>query len=387
MAYTAPKVYYSATLSGTYTQLTGVQSIFLNRGRQRMQDPYNGNSVTIELIPATSYSPALEIGQYLDIKDSNSALSSETYFCGRITDIQRTYGIPYNSGTGAAPSDRYIITATGGVGQIGANTVTGIGWSTPIKAQAAAAYVALTAGVPATTSGSDTVSVSQQLVNNGSALEIINQLAITGQFGLADKNTYRGNYSATPDGIQFYNLNAGATAATLSFTDSSNSASQQYRYKEIEYLSGAQNAFTQVQISPEDLTPQSAQSGSAPYNTLAQKSYNLTESEALSLASFLLAISNETEPAPFRVTTDSTLDWVGGNAQQLVLMDYYFGVNSLAEIIFRGTTVRGFVQGYDAMFYPDRVTVTYYFSPSLGSPFILDSTFFGVLDTNRLGYP
>ena len=387
MTYTAPKVFYSATLSGTYVELTGIQSISLGRGRQRMQDPYQADSATIELIPATSYSPALAIGQYLDIKNSNSALSSETYFCGRITDIQRNYGLVYNSVTGEAPADRYIITATGGIGQIGANVVTNISWASGSKAQASAAYVASAAGITATTSGSDLVSVSGQTSISGSALEIMNALGVTGQFGILDLNTYRGYYSATPPGIEFFNFSYGAIAVGLTFTDTGSSSFKNYKYKEIEYLSGAQSAFTQIQVNADGLNPQSAQTGSAPYNTLAVNTYNQTETEALNLASYLLAINNETSPTPFKITTTSALDGGGANAQELVLMGYYFGINTLTQVNFRGSTIQAFVQGYDATFYKNYVTVTYYFSPSLGSPFILDSTYFGVLNTNRLGYP
>ena len=386
MAYVPPKVYYSATLSGTYTQLTGIQSISLNRGRQRVQDPFQANTVTIELIPATSYSPALAVGQFIDIKDSNSALSTETYFCGKITDIERNYGIPYNSGTGSAPQDRIVITAVGGLGLISSNLSANWTWSAGLS-ETVAQSVASAVNVKAALSGLDNVTVQAQTNYNGSALEILNMLAVTGQFGILDTNTYRGNYSATPDQIQFYRLYFNAVLPNFYFKDTGSPSSNIFKYKEIQYLSGAQTAFTQVQINPEGLASQQASSGSGPWNTLAQNTFNESTTQAASLASYLLAMSNETAPTPFQITTDSTLDASGSSAQSLTLMDSLFGVNSLCQISFRGTIINAFVQGYSAMFYPDRVTVTYYFSPSLGSPFILDSTSFGVLDTNRLGYP
>jgi hypothetical protein len=62
-------------------------------------------------------------------------------------------------------------------------------------------------------------------------------------------------------------------------------------------------------------------------------------------------------------------------------------IGASASIVFRGTTVTGQIQGMSAAFYPDRAGVQLYFSPSLGTPFTLDSSTNGVLDQNRLGYP
>jgi hypothetical protein len=62
-------------------------------------------------------------------------------------------------------------------------------------------------------------------------------------------------------------------------------------------------------------------------------------------------------------------------------------IGASASIVFRGTTVTGQIQGLSAAFYPDRASVQLYFSPSLGTPFTLDSSTNGVLDQNRLGYP
>jgi hypothetical protein len=61
-------------------------------------------------------------------------------------------------------------------------------------------------------------------------------------------------------------------------------------------------------------------------------------------------------------------------------------VGKTAVITFRGETVVAQIQGIVASFYVDRASVQLYFSPSLGVPFTLDSSSFGVLDTNRLGF-
>jgi hypothetical protein len=57
------------------------------------------------------------------------------------------------------------------------------------------------------------------------------------------------------------------------------------------------------------------------------------------------------------------------------------------SVTFRGTSATGTVIGVNSAFYPDRGNVQVYLSPSLGTPFTLDSSAFGVLDQNRLGFP
>jgi hypothetical protein len=56
-------------------------------------------------------------------------------------------------------------------------------------------------------------------------------------------------------------------------------------------------------------------------------------------------------------------------------------------VLFRGTTALAEIQGINTVFYSDYAQLQLYLSPSLGTPFTLDSSTFGVLDTNRLGYP
>ncbi len=88
MPYTAPTVNYCATMAGTYTTLTGVQSVSISRGRRYFQDNFQASQCVVELIPATSYSPELAIGQFIDVRVANTA-TSRAFFTGQITDVER----------------------------------------------------------------------------------------------------------------------------------------------------------------------------------------------------------------------------------------------------------------------------------------------------------
>jgi hypothetical protein len=180
MAYTAPTVNYSTTLDGTYTSLTGVQSINIRRGRTYFQDNWLPSQCVVELIPANTYATPLAIGQYIDVRTTNSA-SSEAYFLGIITDVERVYDIPYDaSATLNAPGDRIIITAVGPTGMIAARTIASLsfGASTTTRLQA---KLAASGSAFVTVNFVPTTQSSLTAITNQGAFDVINQLARTDQ--------------------------------------------------------------------------------------------------------------------------------------------------------------------------------------------------------------
>ena len=88
MPYTTPVVSYSATIDGTYTALTGVQSAVITRGRQRFQDPPQPLSLSLELIPATSYALPLARGQFIDVRATSSLIVPSAHSVPVTTELQ-----------------------------------------------------------------------------------------------------------------------------------------------------------------------------------------------------------------------------------------------------------------------------------------------------------
>ena len=385
MPYTAPTVNYSATNNGTYTTVTGVQSVSINRGRQRFQDPYPQSSCVVELIPANSYALPFAIGQYIDVRASNTT-NTDCYFQGRITDVERLYDLPYNSVSGAAPADRIRITATGGTGVLGSNQL--VNYSFPSQNAATTINSVCTEGDVdnfAVLGGfnwlSDTPILSAQTFT-GSALDLMNTL-LRSIVGSIDDVA---NRASTKLGVLPINRPGDAL---LIFSDTG--AINTLRFNNLQFLSSVQNTFNEVNVQAPGIATQSA-TGTPPLNSLNYTTFNSTTAQSLNQANYLFTmLSGQVQACPYVIgVSDASQDGVVELVSQMFNVEQTLGrriMQSTARITFRGTTSEGIIQGVSAVFYEDNATAQIYLSPSLGQPFTLDSSAFGVLNTNRLGYP
>lgn len=388
MAYTTPTVNYSTTINGTYTSLTGIQSVSISRGRQRFNDNFAGNTCVVDLIPATSYATALAIGQFIDVRTTNAA-GSPAYFVGTITDIDRKYEIPYTTSTSYAPADRIRITAVGTTGVLGKQTfkqyvIVESDCSTNIT------QISIDAGTILNGIGlfSAARNLSNLLTDIG-ALDLINGLLRTCQYIIDDIDNKRVTYLGKSNVGATYS--PGVSNTNTTFSDAGTVGA--LKFTDLQYQSTVLNTFTEVQVAPLTLATQSATSGSAPYNTLVYDTYNLTTADASSLANYIINVQSITTAVPFSITTNTMAAETCTNLSVLSTTSSFTDatlsvfLGSAATIIFRGTTVTAQIQGINTTFYPDYATVQLFLSPSLGTPFTLDSSINGVLDTNRLGYP
>ena len=390
MPYTPPTVNYCATINGTYTSLTGIQSVSINRGRQRFQDNFAQTNCVIELIPATSYAVPLAIGQFIDVRTTNAA-GSTAYFVGTITDIQRNYAMPYNTTSGLAAADRIVITAGGCLGVLGKSTFAEYFMveSDCTDSILAAAY---DGGALVDAVGLGIISLafnSAQLLTNIGTLDLVNTLLRTCQWIIDDVDNQR--VTTTSKNYTAATFQPGQGNRNYTFSDIGTGGS--YAFSDLQYLSSVQNTFTQVQVAPLGLATQTASSGSAPYNTLVYDTYSLNTANALSLAGYILNLQSLTTAVPFSITTNTKMaancTTISELSTTAVYDDSTAGMNLGAAVTveFRGTTATAQIQGINTTFYPDYATVQLFLSPSLGTPFTLNSSAFGVLDTNRLGFP
>jgi hypothetical protein len=337
--------------------------------------------MVVELIPATSYALTFAVGQPIEVRDANTA-TSPCYFQGRVTDIQRRYDMPYNSISGYAPGDRITITASGALGAIGTGQLnnysmaSGYTWSS-------IANIASTQGVSwSYTTDSGMLQNSTQTLT-GSSLDAINQLMRTSQMTVDEIACQR---TVTPQPLAITTYPTGTALNTISFTDTGSG----YAYQALEFVSSVQQTFNWVSVQAAGLAAQVA-SGTAPFNSLNYTTYSANTTDAANLASYVYnLLSGQVQAAPFSIST-TTMASSNCMALAQLLLDGFANTNAVmgqqVGVTFRGSTSYGIVVGVNSAFYSDHAAVQLYLSPSLGTPFTLDSSAFGVLDTNRLGYP
>ena len=375
MAYETPTVLYQQGVG--LAPVLGVQSVVISRGRQRFQDNVPASQCTIELIPAATYVTPFEVGNYITVSTQDEL---SYYFNGTITDVDRTYAFPYDGGTGYAPEDRITITATGGTGAVGANNLTSYTAGGIVRtANDALDTVSTQVGVAFLKFGVGSFVDIAVPSFTGGALDYVNEILRAGQMSFDDSEAGSCWYYTTGSRPQ--------SQATITFTDNSlTTVGSSLRFNAIDYASSVQNSFTQVSVRTGVLTGV-ASSGSAPYNTLVYDTPNNSQSDVDSLANYILTVNNQDTAVPFTITSNTD---VAPLVLELALL--FNGSNRIiigapVSVIFRGTTVLGAIQGIRTVFTPTTATVQLYLSPALSQPFTLDSTAFGVLDTNRLGYP
>jgi hypothetical protein len=405
MAYSPPVISYATTLNGTYTALTGIQSVSIRRGRQRFQDPFPGTSCVIELIPANSYTTPIEVGQFVDVRTSNAG-SAPAFFTGRISDVERNYAIPFDSVTGAAPADRIVITVQGAMGVIGQAGKTSIGYtsSSDVRIIIDGLLTLINVDMPKTTGvsaeaynffGVDGETFSAERYQY---LDLVNRCCRAGVAYIDDVNTKRVKRGPFNSSFQ---VNAYRSSERVwTFSDTSTGANI-YRFTSLNFLSSAESTFTEIQVSgaAESLGIATENTGlGEPYVTLQHDTQLRFFADMESLAAYLLIIQNESEPTPFSIKTNTvvadgieTKTYMATNSASVSppsLADWFDQIiGAVVTIEFRGSTIDAIVQGVNSNFYADQANFEFYFAPYLGGAFTLDSAALGVLDTNRLGYP
>lgn len=392
MPYTPPNVYYAATFNGTYTKLDGVESLSIKRGKSRFQDPFTGSQCVIELIPGNTFPSGIAIGQFIDVRTTNSG-TDPAYFVGKITDIERSYGIPYNTVTSVGNSDRVTITVTGGTGVLasgyGASSV-GANIDATYELILGSMQVAEVYAITPNNLGYVALNIPNpigyRVIGPSSApwLDNINKTLNACQYSVDDLDLnrtfqYNGAFYTVAAGAYFYPT--GQTTAALTFTDDGSTGANILKYSKIEYASSVQSAFTQI-IVQSSLAAQTVVAGNPPYVGFSYSTAVATTTQAQELGNYILTVNASQVPTPFTIGTSTAVQADIGTLGIITNCP----IGTAATVKFRGTTVNATICGINANYYPDYANVTFNLTPSLGTPLTLNSTAFGILDTNRLGY-
>ncbi|CAB5223659.1 hypothetical protein UFOVP738_4 [uncultured Caudovirales phage] len=360
-----PSYTWEARLNGT-TTLTNIQTVNVTLGRSYNTDPFRGSTAVITGRGYTT-PPSINVGQYVQLVALNGATEVWSY-AFYVVDFAFNYGI--------VPSeDTWTLTVNDSLGQAGRATVTG-SWVSNTQSGSALSNTAALANISidvyiGATNG--TAYLSAQSFTNENCLTILNKIITTEQGYLT--------------GAAFDDLNGRIEWAPRSdngpfpiceFTDTTpvvSSIANKYNTLEVAGLQG--NYATKVIASPSGLAAQSAGTG---YKVWEFETYDVSTGQAATTAAAALARLSTATVIPV------TLSCITENQTNDAALKACFPFKGI-NIAFRGSQYTCNVEGGTISSSPMSTTLTYNLTlwPITRFSFTLNSSYYGVLNTSKLG--
>lgn len=365
-------VYYGTTSSPT-TKLANVQSVSLKLGRQSALDQYAANTASFTIRYPSGYaSPITTLvpGNWIQIRTEipGNGYGEDNIFLGRIKDVTATYGIPYAASVG--PADYLEVTCEGHFAALGRapgnNYVMAAGQfnsqCNTATTQSGLQIDALSGFGAESQMGGTTVSNTWGDWANRCAL------------------TFNGRILDAGASITIVNQYYKSAISYGNFSDVTKSATL-HPYDAITFDSMSDNYFTQVTVTPESFSAQTATTGSAPYRLLQMNTLNSSTGQALDFATYLISAYGTQKFAISSITVNLN------NVDRTPAYGAFYGPGAQVSVAFRGTTYQCVIEGSSWSGNPQSAAVTFYLSGAdLNNYLLLDNAVYGKLDENRLGY-
>ena len=355
-----------AEASGSAASLYPVTSVSISRGRQQVQDPFRAATATVTGRDP-QFLPSIRVGDVIQLSVFNPALQEIVMFYGYIADLNISYGeVP--------AADTWTIYCEDALAAAGrAQTSSSFSWSTGISTFDAAKLACTDAGIPITdifntASGS---TVSAQSLFDTNLLTILQTLVQTEQgrlISLSDTSLGWIDRTALENSTQ-----------VVKFTDDPATYTG-VKYTQAEFRSLADSFYESVTVEPQGLAAQTAGVGTRQYS---MNSYDETTAQASNLAGYVLATLQSNVAAPSIISTISELQ----TNDDVLLAARDAGTGERCGLLLRGYLYDLFIEGVTISANPDQTRFTFnVVSADALNFFILDSSTFGVLDTNKLGF-
>ena len=371
----------SFATSTTYTTLPSVEQISISNGRRRQIDDYGVDQLTVESLFPSAWTVAPKLGDKIIAWVYTTAYPSyPTYnywkmFQGRITNVDIKYGMVTNQ-------DSVTITAEGlqadlGRTQINAYSVISTNTGTQVFDAANSVGVYIGAGV-----GS---SIGSAQTYTGNLKAFVDTEVRTEQGRLRSTATAptaldMGNLDFVPRSALFTGL-----TDTPEWSDGTLSSTTNYKYQQVQFKSASEDYYNWVTVQPLGLASQTSSSGTTPIYSYVPDTYDVSTSQALSLAQYLRFKYDNTTSTPrqlgFTIGQQSTADAV----IFLNLVSAFMGLK--IQIVLRGVRYYCVVEGVNIQATPDDTRILFSVSSNDTNDFlILNDTVYGKLDNNRLGF-
>jgi hypothetical protein len=348
--------------------LDNVQNIVVTKGRVQVQDPFKAGTATVSGRDLASL-PAIDIGGTILIEASRGVNTFEL-FNGVVADVQITYGqVP--------AMDTWTIHCEDALALMGRTVTLSFSWGAGLTTGEAARFTIFngTNGAvgmfPVVGGGASTVSA--QTVNEQNVLQVVNQLMATEQGVI---------YSLAPNEVQFVGRDEIASGTSVGdFSDGSLvTVNPTALFSDVVFRSQADSFFTRVLVEPEGLAAVDSGTGDRRYT---MKTYDETVGQAGNLASYVLSTLQVQQSVPSTISAISEVQ-VNDVAMNAAIESERGGQ---AGLILRGDSYNVFLNGCTVTATPEQTRFTYNLvSSDALNFFILDSTAFGRLDFDKLGF-
>lgn len=368
--------------TGNYTTINNVQEVSIGKGRQWATDPYNPSTCTVKFRGTNS---SCQVGNWVVVTDLDFNFpAGNPLYMGTIKDIQVEYGIVTNLDYTTIVLEGTL--ARWGRRQFNSRAIAQANTLNQIDTLA----TAIGFGSFTTASGGLSIAAAQTYTGNG--LDLINQIMLTEMGHLGEYGTFTlpglGQITMSPD-IVFFERNYDNVA---NFTFADDTTAGGIRYEHIGFTSAAQNYYTEATIQPLGLATQTAGSG---FYNITQDSVDYSTGQALNHAQYLVSQYNSTASTLASITAsygrqDTT---TRQNNFKSLIRDVNSVSGALYQVIFRGTTYYGVLEGMQLSADTSETTIELTFSAYDNNNYlILNNAVFGTLGTsgtypgNKLGF-
>ena len=355
------------TPSGPSTDITStVQEFGVTRGIQMFSDSLRAGTGYVRG-RRPDLLPTIEVGMGIKIEAEGVVVVNY-----RVADFRTTFGT-------IASLDEYEITLEDTLAALGRTTGSFV-WSAGTTTGNAMDVVATAAGLSVTLLGTFSKTCSAQVITNENALEVFGRLLTQEQGFIANGVTYDELYVWGSD------FPSQGTGVTIIDCSDDGTGTNPVKYDGFDLAGVADNFANFIVVEPAGLSQSTA--GTGKFSTTVQ-SYNQTTSAALNLANFLLGAYNQQDQGPQVLTARYSANTSAATVFNLLVAvgNNVTGARSQLQIKHRGTTYNGFVIGATVTGLLDDIIYTYYLAtPTYFAQFILNSSTYGVLNQNLLGF-
>jgi hypothetical protein len=372
----------SFATSTTFTTLPDVQNISISNGRRRQIDDYGVDQLTVESLFPTDWTVTPKLGDNIIAWVYTTAYPSyPTYnywkmFQGRITNVDIQYGVVSNE-------DSVTITAEGLQAELGRTQINGYAVasaSTGLQVFDIADSVGLYVG----NAGGSSTGSAQTYTGNLKAF--VDTEVRTEQGRL--RSTATGPTTLDMGTLDFVGREAllTGTPTTPDWSDGTLvSPGEKYKYQQVKFKSAAEDFYNSVTVEPLGLASQTTTSGTTPIYSYVVDSYDVSTSQALSLAQYIRFKYDTTNSTPRELGFTISQQSASGAVLLLNLIQSFLGLE--VNIVLRGVRYFCVVEGVNITASPDDTRILFSVSSNETNDYlILDNAVYGRLDNNRLGF-